>query len=188
MRDRGQSAGRPVSAAAIASRSVATRTSSMPGRFHRFRVFATAGVARHDRPGEAEALRLAQASVEAGDRAQLAGQAYLAAVDGSRDQGPVAQGGGEGEREGQVDGRFLDGESADDAGVDVVAGQVQPGAPAENGDQQGEALRVEPGGGAPGRAVDLRARRAPGPRPAAAGCPRAWPQPRRPARRASRSR
>ena len=59
-------------------------------------------------------------------------------------------------RQRQVDRRLLDGQAADDAGVDVVAGEVEPGATAEHGDEQVQALGVESGNRPPRRAVDLR--------------------------------
>ncbi len=73
----------------------------------------------------------------------------------------------------QVDRRLLDGEPADDARVDVVAGKVHTRTTAEDRDEQRQALAVEAGSGASRRSVDLLARRAPGPRRAAVGCPRA---------------
>ena len=100
---------------------------------------------------------------------------------------PVAQRRREGERQRQVERGLLDGQATDDAGVDVVAGQVDARMPAQHSDQQRQALGSRPDTVRRGEPWTA-ARRAPGPRPAAAGCPRASPRRRRPARRASPAR
>ena len=69
---------------------------------------------------------------------------------------PVAQRRGEREGERQVDRRLLDGQAADDAGVDVVAGQVEPGPAAEHGDAAGSGVACRVRHRPPRRAVDLR--------------------------------
>ncbi len=56
------------------------------------------------------------------------------------------------------------------------------GAPAQNRDQQGQPVRVDARRGPARDCRSRRARRGPGPRPAAAAIPRAWPRRRSPAR------
>jgi hypothetical protein len=97
----------------------------------------------HDRPLEAQPGRLAQPPLEAVHAAQLACQPNLAGADRAAEQRPIAQRGGERERQRQVERGLVDADPADEAGVDVVAGQADAGAPAQHRDQQRQALRVD---------------------------------------------
>ena len=136
------------------------------------RVAAAAGP-RHDRPREPEPGGLAQPPLEAADRAQLAEQPDLADRDGAVDDRPVAQRRGQGERERQVEAGLVDGQAAGEVGVDVVAAEADAGPPAEDRDEQASRLGSMPLRLARRACRSRSARRAPGPRRAAAGCPRA---------------
>ena len=138
----------------MASRRVATGTTSSPSMARQPRPAARA---RHDRPPEPEAGRLAQATFEPDDGAQLAEQADLADGDRAARDRPVARRRGEGERQRQVEGGLDDRQAAGQVGVDVVRAERDAGPPAEDRDEQAEPVRVEPAGLARGRAVAGRA-------------------------------
>ena len=102
---------------AIASRSVATSTTRARDVRRRARRGPVAGtIARR----ESEARGLAQPTLEAGDRAQLAEQPDLADGDRVRGDRPVAHRRGEGERDRQVEPRLGDAEAAGEVGVHVM--------------------------------------------------------------------
>ena len=61
--------------------------------------------------------------------------------------GPVAEGRGERERQRQVEPGLADGQAAGEVRVHVVAGQADPGPPAEHGDQQRQPVGVDARGG-----------------------------------------
>ena len=84
------------------------------------------------------------AASQAVDRSQLAGQADLATQHSAGTQRPIAQRRGERQGERQVERRLVDRQAADDAGVDIVAGEVHAGTTAEHGDQQRQTLAIEP--------------------------------------------
>ena len=92
-------------------------------------------------PPEPEPRGLAQPAFEPDDRAQLAEQADLADRDRARRDRPVARRRGERERERQVERGLDDRQPAGQVGVDVVAAERDPGAPAEDRDQQAEPVR-----------------------------------------------
>ena len=126
---------------------------------------------RDDRPTEPEPRRLAQPALEPGDGAQLAEQADLADRHRARPDRPVAQRRGEGERERQVEAGLVDRQAAGQVDVDVVACEADPGPPAEDGDEQRDAVRrrrrwrvrrgVPPGPGATSAWTSTRSGREP---------------------------
>ena len=128
--------GRSASAASIASRSVATATTSSPSIRRTARRRDGRG---HDRPPEPEPSGLAQAALEPGDGPQLAEQTDLADGDGPRRDRPVARRRGEGEGERQVERRLDDGQPAGQVGVHVMAAEADPGSPTEDRDRAGSA-------------------------------------------------
>ena len=130
--------------------------------------------ARDDRPLEPEPGRLAQPPLEPGrpGAARRAGPTSPIATVPRRDR-PVAQRRGEGQRERQVEAGLVDG-SGRRRGWRRRRGCRGRSRPAGRGRRR--AARAGSGrcrcAVRRGRAVAGRARRAPGPRPAAAGCPR----------------
>ena len=100
---------------------------------------ATGTIAR----SKPEPRRLAQATLQSGDRPQLAEQPDLADRDRPRVDRAVAERGGERQRDGQVEARLGDAQAAGEIRVDVVAPERDPGPPAEDGQQEREPRRID---------------------------------------------
>ena len=160
----------PPSAARSASASEPTTTTSTPGQRRR-----PAGCGPgHDRPREPEPCGLAQPPVEAADRAQLAQQPDLADRDRAVDRAGRSR---SDEASASASGRSspgsLDRQPAGEVRVHVVAGQADArpaGRARRPAARAGWGRCPRRSGAATGR---RSARRAPGPRPAAAASPRA---------------
>ena len=130
---------RPI-AARIASRSDATSMTSRPGTLG---AVPRAGGARSR--ARTRGARPRGAAARSRPRAQLAEEAHLADRDGARRDRPVAEGAGQGDRERQVQPGLRDLEAAGEVRVDVLGPEGDPGAPAEDGDEQGEPVGVQAG-------------------------------------------
>src|SRR5688572_13577125 len=115
--------------------------------------YGTATGPRHDRVAEAESGGLTQATLQPAHRAQLAEQSDLADDHGVRWDGAVAEGRGQRQGDGEVQTWLRDGQPAGEIGVHVVAAEGDPGPTPEHGDEQPEAVRIQPARLASGCAV-----------------------------------
>src|SRR5258705_2149697 len=97
----------------------------------------------HDGPGESEPRCLAQPAIEAGYRTQLAEETDLADRDRAAVDRPITHRGRERERDREVEPGLGDGQPAGEIGVDVMAPEADPGAPAEDRQEQREPRRVD---------------------------------------------
>ena len=138
------------SARSSASRSVPTATTSNPSILGGGAPGPARGTIARLKP---EPGGLAKASLEAAYRAQLTEQPDLADATVPGSNWSVPERPRQGERQGQVEGRLVEGQAAGEIGVDVVAAQTDAGPPAEHRDQQRKPVLVEAARGSPGVAV-----------------------------------
>src|SRR5207244_196466 len=96
----------------------------------------------HDRTLEPEPLGLLEPRPDPLHAAQLATQTQLSDEHGPRVRGPIAQRGGDGDREAEVRGGLADAKTADEVHVYVMAPGREARALCEHGEEQQHALRV----------------------------------------------
>ena len=112
--------------------------------------------ARHDRLPEAESGRLPEASLETRHGSKLTEQPDFADGDEIARHRPVAQRGSQRQAQRKVQSRIRQLQASSEVGVDVVAAKTDSGPAAQDGHQQGEAVRVDARSGTPGTAVSAR--------------------------------